>query len=382
MRKVGFITFAISLLIFSGIFAASNVLLPKAAPKIEEVIEDEDLGEGNIIEQIVDDELLFLVVGLDEDGQQRWSRTDTLILVHADLGTGEMHLISIPRDTRVFINEEHGNDKINHANAFGGIRLTLRTVREFLGIDLDYYVEFDFESVKHIVDAVGGVDVNVTVPIRTWPPNNPDVNLQPGWQRVGGEEALMFARFRKGYEDGDIGRLNAQQHLIVQMVKEMLKARNVVRLPQLLDIYFEEIHTNLALGKVRDLLPLASRFSGDNIKRTYIPGTPRDIDGIYFYEYDLAGTQAIVDEFLGDYKIQPVAEIIEDEETEAYTYEEDYEEYTEYEEEYFEYEEESYEEPEVYEEPGSYEEDTEYVEPADYEDTEYDEETDEYVETE
>ena len=170
MRKVGIITFLVSLLVFSGVFAASNMLLPKAVPKVqEEVITDEDLGEGNVIEQIVDDELLFLVVGLDEVTQQRWSRTDTLILVHADLATGEIHLISIPRDTRVFIDDEHGNDKINHANAYGGILKTMRTVRNFLGIDLDYYVEFDFEAVKHVVDAVGGVDVNVTVPIRTWP---------------------------------------------------------------------------------------------------------------------------------------------------------------------------------------------------------------------
>ena len=368
MRKVGIITFLVSLLVFSGVFAASNMLLPKAVPKVqEEVITDEDLGEGNVIEQIVDDELLFLVVGLDEVTQQRWSRTDTLILVHADLATGEIHLISIPRDTRVFIDDEHGNDKINHANAYGGILKTMRTVRNFLGIDLDYYVEFDFEAVKHVVDAVGGVDVNVTVPIRTWPPNNPDVDLRPGWQRVNGEEALMFARFRKGYEDGDIGRLNAQQHLIVQMVKEMLKARNIVRLPQLLDIYFEEIGTNLDLGKVRELIPLAGRFSGDNIKRTYIPGTSTEIDDVYFYEYDRDATQKIVDEYLSDYKIEPVAEIREYEETEPYTeytedvWEEPYEEYTEayYEEEYTEsyeepYEEEYYEE-EYYEEEDTYE---------------------------
>lgn len=374
MRKIGLFTFLVSLTVFAGVFFFSNLTLPKVEARAAEKIEDEDLGEGNIIEQKVDNELLFLVAGVDQVAGQLWSRTDTLILVHIYMDSGEINLISIPRDTRVFIDEEHGNDKINHANAFGGMRLTLRTVRELLGIDLDYYIELGFESVERIVTAIGGVEVEVTVPIHV---DVPQVDLELGWQSINGKEALMFVRYRGGYEDGDLGRLRAQQHLIIQCVKEILKPNKLPKLPGLLDIYYEEVQTNIALSTLTNMLPLISNFSGDKISTAHIPGEPNEIDGIYYYEYDVGGTQEIVDKYLHEYKIKPVA-VLEDreddteessEETEALETE-DYEEETTYEEEteayVEEYSEESYEETEEYSEESTEEyteEDTEeYVE--------------------
>lgn len=362
MRKIGFITFLISLLIFGGIFAASNFALPKVQKIKVDEIKGEELGEGNVIEQIVDDELLFLIAGVDEEGEQLWSRTDTLMLVHVKFSTGDIHLISIPRDTRVFIDEEHGYDKINHANAFGGMQLTMRTIREFLGIDLDYFMQFSFESVEHIVDALGGVEVDVPVRIRTW---NPDVDLHPGVQRIDGNEALMLARFRKGYENGDIGRLQAQQHLVKQIVKEMLKPTNLPKLPIMLDTFYDEVQTNISFAKLKDLIPMATNFSSDKIQTTHIPGEAQDIDGIYYAVYDQFETQKIVDQYLSEYKIAPVHTVVEEVESDGY--------YDETEDTYEEYMDNTYEEPSV-EEP--------YVEEEYYEEysEEYVEPTEEYVE--
>ncbi|MDI9502147.1 MAG: LCP family protein [Tissierellia bacterium] len=379
MRKAGLITFFVSLLLFTGIFAASNQMLPKVPPKQEEeVILDRDLGEDNVIEPTVEGELLFLVVGVDKAEEQYWARTDTLILVHANLGTGDIHLISIPRDTRVFIDEEHGNDKINHAHAFGGMTLTMRTIRQFLGIDLDYYVLFNYDAVKHIVDAIGGIEIDVPMDVFS---GSHYILVEEGFQRLDGEKALHLAQFRAGYEDGDIGRLNMQQKLIVQTIKELLSARNIPRLPQLLDVYYEEVQTNLSLSKLAELIPIAGRFSADNVSRTYVPGGDSVINNIYYYEYDRTETQRIIDTYLADYKIENVYELdpaydlfndpdYEYEFTDDYYEEEYYEEDTEYTEYYEEpvYEEE-YEEP-VYEE--EYEE--EYDEDdASYEDTEWEE---------
>lgn len=362
MRKIGFITFLISLLIFGGIFAASNFALPKVQKIKVDEIKGEELGEGNVIEQVVDDELLFLIAGVDEEGEQLWSRTDTLMLVHVKFSTGDIHLISIPRDTRVFIDEEHGYDKINHANAFGGMQLTMRTIREFLGIDLDYFMQFSFESVEHIVDALGGVEVDVPVRIRTW---NPDVDLHPGVQRIDGNEALMLARFRKGYENGDIGRLQAQQHLVKQIVKEMLKPTNLPKLPIMLDTFYDEVQTNISFAKLKDLIPMATNFSSDKIRTTHIPGEAQDIDGIYYAVYDQFETQKIVDQYLSEYKIAPVHTVVEEVESDGY--------YDETEDTYEEYMDNTYEEPSV-EEP--------YVEEEYYEEysEEYVEPTEEYVE--
>lgn len=353
MRKMSLITFLVSLTVFGGIFFFSNLTLPKVQARAQEKIKDEDLGVGNVIEQKVDNELLFLVAGVDEESDQLWSRTDTLILVHVQLDSGEINMISIPRDTRVFIDKEHGNDKINHANAFGGMRLTMRTIREFLGIDLDYYVEFTFDSVERIVDALGGVEVNIPVRIRTY---KPDVNLFPGWQRLDGREALMFARYRKGYENGDIGRLQAQQHLITQMIKEILKPTNIPKLPSLLDVYYDEVNTNLSMKTLQGMLPMITNFSGDNITKAYVPGEALDIDGIYYYEYDPVGTQEMVDKYLRKYKIGPVARIAESDSTAT-------EETTEAETEWTE-------ETEGYSEPN-----TEWTEPSVTDEVTYEEQT-------
>lgn len=304
MKKMTFLTFFISLLLFGGLFVTADVVLPKKLVRAPEKISDEDLGKGNVIEQRIDNELLFLVAGIDDDGSQEWSRTDSLILVHVNFENGSINLISIPRDTYVYIDEEHGYDKVNHAHAFGGMKLTMRTLREFLGIDLDYYVQFNFESVKHIVDALGGVEVDVPVPIYHWAS---DVDLKPGRQRIDGKEALMFARYRKGYEDGDLGRMRAQQQLIVQTIKEALKAPNLPKLPVLLDIYYQEVHTNLSIGFIRDLLPMLSQFGSGSFDTAVIPGEPMEISEIYYYRYDEPETQALMDRMLADYKIHPVA---------------------------------------------------------------------------
>ena len=100
---------------------------------------------------------------------------------------------SIPRDSRVYIDGEP--DKINHAHAYGGIELTIQTIRDFLGIDLDYYLEVDYQTVKAVVDAAGGVRYNVpedAAPV-------PGEVHRVGDHVLNGEETLSFLRHRQGY---------------------------------------------------------------------------------------------------------------------------------------------------------------------------------------
>lgn len=179
-----------------------------------EVITGADLGEGNEIKQVKDYEILFLLTGVDHNGEDQdkeKDRTDTLMLVKVDTKDGTVDLISIPRDSMVPI-EGYGEDKINHAHHFGGMALTMRTIRNYFGIDLDYYVKVSFEAVREIVDAMGGVKVNVPVQIIE---NQTGIYLEPGEQVLNGKEALYFARYRESY--GDFGRMESQQHLMKEL---------------------------------------------------------------------------------------------------------------------------------------------------------------------
>ena len=92
-----------------------------------------------------ENEYLILLVGVDKtsgDVNEDFSRTDTIMLLRANTKDGTIKLMSVPRDSRVKIRDKF--DKINHAHAFGGIELTMQTLRDFLGLDIDYYVQVNY----------------------------------------------------------------------------------------------------------------------------------------------------------------------------------------------------------------------------------------------
>ncbi|MDO5690753.1 MAG: LCP family protein [Tissierellia bacterium] len=303
MKKRFLITFLVAVIVFSGAYVFfSKYLDVLDASSQKEVIRGVDLGEDNIIEQVVQHELLFLLTGVDnnEAGMENLrARTDTLMLVKVNLDNGAIDLISIPRDTRVLIDGEL--DKINHAHAYGGMALTLRTIRNWLGIDLDYYVKLDYDAVVEIVDAIGGVYVDVPVQIYEY---ETEIFLEPGYQRLRGLEALYFARFRAGYDNGDLGRVAAQQQLIKQVAKQMLSIENLPKIGDYLSTYIKYVDTNIPVNLIFSMVPTASSMSSDTINSYVIPGDVGEIDETSYYFYDEEGTQMLVNEVLSDYIIR------------------------------------------------------------------------------
>lgn len=188
------------------------------------------------------------------------------MLVKVDTKDGTVDLISIPRDSMVPI-EGYGEDKINHAHHFGGMALTMRTIRNYFGIDLDYYVKVSFEAVREIVDAMGGVKVNVPVQIIE---NQTGIYLEPGEQVLNGKEALYFARYRESY--GDFGRMESQQHLMKRIMEQMLKPENISKIPGFIKTYMTRVETNIPMSTMLSLAASASKFSTDRMNNTTFPG--------------------------------------------------------------------------------------------------------------
>lgn len=299
------ITLIVAVLVFSGTYIFFTYYLDILdANNFKEEIQGVELGEGNVIEQVVDEEIFFLLAGVDElVNYGAGVRTDTLMLIKADLATGEVDLVSIPRDTKVLILGEW--DKINHAHAYGGMTLTLRTIRDWMGIDLDYYVKVDFEAVVEIVDAMGGLYVDV--PMDIYHPSY-NIDLQEGRQLLNGEEVLYVARYREGYQSGDIGRVEMQQHIIKELIRQALSIENIPKLGSFVQTYFNRVDTNITIGMVLDLIPLAGSIDTENIQGYTIPGYEAREDGISYYFYDEEGTQRLVDELFYDYKLKEMGE--------------------------------------------------------------------------
>jgi LCP family protein required for cell wall assembly len=169
------------------------------------------------------DALNVLVLGSDSrDPDTTGSRADTIILVHLPANRERAQLISIPRDTWTALPTNDGGRaggtkaKINAAYAWGGTPLMVRTVEQFTGVRIDHVVMVDFAGFKEIVDAAGGIDVEV---YQRFTSSHPPYRTFPeGVQHMDGATALDFARQRKQFRDGDFTRMKNQQQVIGALI--------------------------------------------------------------------------------------------------------------------------------------------------------------------
>ncbi|WP_313756913.1 LCP family protein [Tissierella sp.] len=315
MKKKFILSFILSLICFILVFKlfGDKIFLGKnSIPVTEDVPQKElDLGEDNKIEQRVENEILFLMMGVDANGTSEYKniRTDTMMLFKVNFQSGEINLLSIPRDTRVLVKGK--KDKINHAHSYGGPELTMRTVRDFLNLDVDYYVKVDYNAVMKIVDAIGGVEIDVPFDMKYkdntpgYPPLN--INIKEGLRVLDGKNAHDFLRWRKNnsrtvqYPEGDVGRIKAQQMFMRELIKQTLKPKNIIKIPFLIETYINNVETNISTKEILKGAKLASKIDIDSIKTDIIPGEGKTVGGTSYYIYDEAQTEELVRNIFKDY---------------------------------------------------------------------------------
>jgi len=159
------------------------------------------------------------LLGVDERKTDP-GRSDTIIIISLDVKNKKVNILSIPRDTRVYI-QDHGFTKINHAYAYGGVPLSLKTLESFLNIPIHYYVKVNFQQFEKFIDAIGGVDIEVER--RMYYRDKTDkflVDLTPGVHHLNGREALGYVRFRHD-PMGDLARVERQQKFLMALFKQM-----------------------------------------------------------------------------------------------------------------------------------------------------------------
>ncbi len=209
----------------------------------------------------------ILLLGVDAREGEKQTRTDTIILASIDPKLNKAALVSIPRDTKIKI-EGSPSDKINAANTVGGPELVVEKVEEIMGENIDYYVEMDFKGFAKIVDAVGGVNINVDK--RMYKPSE-GIDLRAGQQLLNGKQALGFVRYRD-YVMGDIDRTAHQQIFLKALGQELLKPKNLAKLPLLIREANRNIDTNLRLSDMLKMATWAPGFNSDSIVAQTLPG--------------------------------------------------------------------------------------------------------------
>ena len=237
--------------------------------------------------------LNILIMGVDDRPKEDDpGRSDTLLVMTIDTESREASIISVPRDTRVRV-KGLGWDKVNHAYLVGGVALTRQTTENFLGIPMDYYAKINLESFGRIVDAIGGVTIDVEKRMQyedSW--DHYVIDLKPGVQRLDGRTALQYVRYRD--EEGDIGRVARQQKFIKAVVMEISSPAIILKAPSLIREVFSSLDTDIPAALMLGLARKLKDGLSGGFKTQMVEGLPYYIDDISYWVPDIMKTRQMV----------------------------------------------------------------------------------------
>jgi LCP family protein required for cell wall assembly len=253
----------------------------KPAPKADQAKKKD---ESELPQNTSSDPLDVLVLGVDKSAGPEGagsSRSDTMMLVRVTPATGNVKLLSVPRDLYVEI-EPGMNDKINSAYAYGGVDQARSVMEGLTGITVDNYVIVDFQGFQEVINAIGGVKVDVGHDVfpEKW-------HMGEGVQRLGGRKALFYARYR-GTPRADLDRIDHQQKLLAALRRQAFRWNTVTKMPTILKTTNENVDTDLGIWQA---VPLARALilhgrEGD-LTSSELQGYPTTLDD---------GTQVLVPE--------------------------------------------------------------------------------------
>ncbi len=215
----------------------------------------------------------FLILGVDNEGL----RTDTIIVASYDANDGTVEMLSIPRDTRMYVGSRY--QKINAAHAISnsngkikGAEGSIEAVTRLTGIPINYYVEFSFKAFRETIDALGGIQYDVPQRMKySDPAQDLYIDLYPGDQLLDGDKAEQLVRFRR-YPEGDIKRVRVQQDFIKAVVEQKLNLEIVTKVPELYKTLSENIKTNMSLGDIVKYANSLKDIDKEKIIMNELPG--------------------------------------------------------------------------------------------------------------
>ncbi len=252
-------------------------------------------------------EKILLVMGVDSnyngaEGEDRFkgTRTDSMMLVRVSPSKNTVSLVSIPRDSKVFIGRQRRwVDKINAAYAYGGGELAMETVESSFGVPVDNYVAVDSEGVRELVDAIGGVRIYVEKPMKYRDNTaNLTINFEPGHHVLNGEQAEGYLRFR--YDElGDIGRIRRQQNFVSAVAAKLRNPLIVTKIPGLVNLASKYVDTDLRADEMARLAWFAKDMDMDRIRTATMPGYPSSY-GISYWVVDGKAAESVLDRLILD----------------------------------------------------------------------------------
>lgn len=253
---------------------------------------DQDLRNSLVETDLANEPFYVLLMGTDGSNDREASeeyagdnfRADSMILTRVDPVNKKVTMVSIHRDTLVDMGE-YGQNKLNAAHALGGAALTVETVSKLAGVPISHYAEINFDGFKDIVDALGGVEVDVPIEIDD---EDAGGHLDQGLQTLNGDQALILCRSRHAYDefaDGDSYRA-ANQRLVLSAIAKKILSADIATMASTVTSLSQYVTTEL---EITDIIGLAQSMQGldpaTDIYSAMEPTTSAYIDGVW-YEYN------------------------------------------------------------------------------------------------
>lgn len=261
--------------------------------------------------EIADGKINVLLMGVDEGGL----RTDCIMIGSYDTENKKASLLSIPRDTRIYIGSKY--QKVNAAHAIrssgGGIlgaQGTVEAVTRMTGIPINFYVELPFSAVEQCIDLMGPVTFEVpdlhgdgVGLVYDDPVQDLHINLKPGVQELSGEQCVHLLRYRKGnlingvrrtYAQGDMERIGVQQEFLKALVDQKLNASLILKLPAMFKQLSGSIKTNMSVKDVIKYSKYLTDFKAADLQCFSLPGAPQVIDGVSYWVCDIDQTKELI----------------------------------------------------------------------------------------
>ena len=221
---------------------------------------------------------IVYISGIDAYGTASTvSRSDVNMIVTVNTNTHNILMTSIPRDYYVPLANSGKEDKLTHSGLFG-VENTVKTVENFMDIDIDYYARLNFTTLTELVDAIGGIDVYSDKDIKLLHGRE----LHEGVNHMDGATALAFARERYGYESGDYHRVQNQQDVLTAIIKKMLSPTLLTNYTKILDAAGGSFTANMPADKMKEIASeQLSTNASWNFSSRIMEGTGKMMTGGY-----------------------------------------------------------------------------------------------------
>jgi len=284
--KIALFTFFIAALAVAGYaFKLHNQAMTVLDRSYEPIAKQEP---KEIYVEPATDKVSILLIGVDESEarqeREQHGRSDALVLATLNPKTKSIKLVSIPRDSYVYIPHVNYKDKITHAHAYGGTKASIDTVEQLFDIPVNYYVKMNFNAFIDVVDALGGVEVEVPYERIEKDENDKNaIHLMPGFQRLDGRHTLALARTRK--LDSDIERGKRQQMILQAMIKEATSITSITKYGDVINALGDNMKTDMTSKQMLSFIQYIK--SGlPEVDTITLTGYDDMSTGIYYYRLD------------------------------------------------------------------------------------------------